>query len=599
MASTRTWRQLVPAAHARPVGLVLALTGAPLNAHDAQVVNLADWFVRSEDKLAIFAGLANIDWQADPAHNHGLLSKLLRGFAQHAASHLPASQVRAHFDAIQHVTDGDSLAEVCEQITRHASDDAWMQRAAKSLAVGSPTSAALSWEIWRRSRLLGLADVFRMEWTLSVQCCAHPDFREGVRALLVDKDNARAGRRPPWPRSAASGSTAILSSPPTPSTRWPTCNFGRARPHAAADGDGAAAPQETTSWQALHSLGWSNMGGPMALNLLRAGHTLHVLTCPPARCKPWSMPARTPPPAPPPPVAAADDAVISMLPASPHVKALYLGENGVLANARPGALLIDSSTIASHVAVEVAQPPRPKGLRMIDAPVSAAPPCRRRHADLYRRRRRCRPGGRPPAAGSHGQEYLSTRAAGAGQTAKICNNMLLGILMAGTAEALALGVANGLDPKVLSDIMSKSSGRNWALEVVNPWPGSWTTPGQPWLQRRLWLGFMLRIWAWRKRRPCTPRRHPAGAAARNLYQLHSQTARAGWIFPHRANDERQRPSPHRVELILHLPPSRPCVAQGARGLPRVTDGSGPAGDQEGSRRFFAWRTGLRLGGRAG
>ena len=172
------------------LGLFLALTGAPLNAHDAQVVNLADWFVRSEDKLAIFAGLANIDWQADPAHNHGLLSKLLRGFAQHAASHLPASQVRAHFDAIQHVTDGDSLAEVCEQITRHASDDAWMQRAAKSLAVGSPTSAALSWEIWRRSRLLGLADVFRMEWTLSVQCCAHPDFREGVRALLVDKDNA-------------------------------------------------------------------------------------------------------------------------------------------------------------------------------------------------------------------------------------------------------------------------------------------------------------------------------------------------------------------------------------------------------------------------
>lgn len=172
------------------LGLFLALTGAPLNAHDAHVVNLADWFVRSSDKLAIFAGLANVDWQADPTHNHAQLSKLLRGFARQADSHLPASQVRAHFDTIQHVTDGDSLAEVCEQITRHASDDAWMQRAAKSLAVGSPTSAALSWEIWQRSRLLGLADVFRMEWTLSVQCCAHPDFREGVRALLVDKDNA-------------------------------------------------------------------------------------------------------------------------------------------------------------------------------------------------------------------------------------------------------------------------------------------------------------------------------------------------------------------------------------------------------------------------
>ena len=60
---------------------------------------------------------------------------------------------------------------------------------------------------------------------------------------------------------------------------------------------------------------------------------------------------------------------------------------------------------------------------------------------------------------------------GAGQTAKICNNMLLGILMVGTSEAIALGVANGLDPKVLSEIMRRSSGGNWALEVYNPYPG--------------------------------------------------------------------------------------------------------------------------------
>ena len=59
---------------------------------------------------------------------------------------------------------------------------------------------------------------------------------------------------------------------------------------------------------------------------------------------------------------------------------------------------------------------------------------------------------------------------GAGQVAKICNNMLLGILMAGTAETINLGVKNGLDPKVLSDIMLQSSGRNWTLEVYNPYP---------------------------------------------------------------------------------------------------------------------------------
>ena len=170
------------------VGLFLALTGAPLNAHDARVVNLADWFVKSDDKLAIFAGLVTVPWAENPADNHGKLAKLLRGFAAQAESHLPASMVRAHFDTIQRVTDGDTLEEVSALIADHASDDVWMQRAAKALVVGSPTSAALSWELNRCARHLGLADVFRLEWTLSVQCCAHPDFPEGVRALLVDKD---------------------------------------------------------------------------------------------------------------------------------------------------------------------------------------------------------------------------------------------------------------------------------------------------------------------------------------------------------------------------------------------------------------------------
>ena len=70
-----------------------------------------------------------------------------------------------------------------------------------------------------------------------------------------------------------------------------------------------------------------------------------------------------------------------------------------------------------------------------------------------------------------GANIFHAGAVGAGQTAKICNNMLLGILMIGTSEAIALGVANGLDPKVLSEIMRRSSGGNWALEKYNPFPG--------------------------------------------------------------------------------------------------------------------------------
>ena len=70
-----------------------------------------------------------------------------------------------------------------------------------------------------------------------------------------------------------------------------------------------------------------------------------------------------------------------------------------------------------------------------------------------------------------GKNIFHAGSAGAGQVAKIANNMLLGIAMAGTAEALALGVANGLEPKVLSEIIAKSSGRTWAIELYNPWPG--------------------------------------------------------------------------------------------------------------------------------
>ncbi|MNT34878.1 3-hydroxyisobutyrate dehydrogenase [compost metagenome] len=76
-----------------------------------------------------------------------------------------------------------------------------------------------------------------------------------------------------------------------------------------------------------------------------------------------------------------------------------------------------------------------------------------------------------PVLEKMGANIFHAGAAGAGQTAKICNNMLLGILMIGTSEALALGVANGLDPKVLSEIMRRSSGGNWALEKYNPVPG--------------------------------------------------------------------------------------------------------------------------------
>jgi 3-hydroxyisobutyrate dehydrogenase len=218
-------------------------------------------------------------------------------------------------------------------------------------------------------------------------------------------------------------------------------------------------------------IGLGNMGGPMALNLLKAGHSLRVFDLVPQSVvrlvQAGAIAGRSP----------ADtvrdaDIVVTMLPASAHVSALYLGENGVLDAAKRGSLLIDSSTISPEITRQVATAATAKGFAMIDAPVSGGTGGASAGtltfivggelAALERAQ---------PVLHAMGKNIFHAGPSGAGQIAKICNNMLLGIQMVGTAEAINLGVSLGLDAKVLSDIMVKSSGRNWTLELYNPWPG--------------------------------------------------------------------------------------------------------------------------------
>ncbi|KQX92219.1 3-hydroxyisobutyrate dehydrogenase [Variovorax sp. Root473] len=221
-------------------------------------------------------------------------------------------------------------------------------------------------------------------------------------------------------------------------------------------------------------IGLGNMGGPMALNLHKAGHTLSAFDLSAEACKKFGAEGL--------PIAksaaetvAGAEVVISMLPASAHVEGLFLGgagKPGLLDSIQAGTLVIDSSTIAAATSRKVAEAAAAKGVAMIDAPVSGGTGGAIAGTltfmvggdtkDLERAR---------PVLEKMGANIFHAGAAGAGQTAKICNNMLLGILMIGTSEALALGVANGLDPKVLSEIMRRSSGGNWALEKYNPVPG--------------------------------------------------------------------------------------------------------------------------------
>jgi 3-hydroxyisobutyrate dehydrogenase len=218
-------------------------------------------------------------------------------------------------------------------------------------------------------------------------------------------------------------------------------------------------------------IGLGNMGGPMAANLAKAGHAVRVFDLVPdaiAHAVEAGAVAGT---------SAADtladaELVISMLPASRHVEGLYLGQDGILAKIPAGALVIDCSTIAPSTARKVAEAAAARGLQMLDAPVSGGTAGAAAGtltfivggaADALEKAR--------PFLQAMGKNIFHVGDSGAGQVAKLCNNMALGVIMAVTGEAIALGQAHGLDPKVLSQMMAVSTGRSWATEVCNPWPG--------------------------------------------------------------------------------------------------------------------------------
>jgi len=216
-------------------------------------------------------------------------------------------------------------------------------------------------------------------------------------------------------------------------------------------------------------IGLGNMGGPMAANLLKKGHqvtgfdlseaALNQLVAQGGKVATSALE-----------VAQGAEVVVSMLPSGKHVADLYT--EAFMANLQPNAILIDSSTIDAVTARVVAAAAVAKGHAMIDAPVSGGTAGAQAGtltfivggaASAFDRAK--------PILEAMGQNIFYAGESGAGQVAKICNNMLLAIHMIGTSEAINLGVRHGLDPKVLSEIMQKSSGRNWSLEVYNPYPG--------------------------------------------------------------------------------------------------------------------------------
>jgi enoyl-CoA hydratase/carnithine racemase len=180
-------------------GLFLGLTGAQCNASDVLFLGLADRFIAHNQQQAVLDALATAHWSAQVELNHATVGNLLRGFDRSGDGERPASNLRTHFDLIQQLTDAGDCATVVAQILACDSADAWLQRAQKTLRGGCPVTAMIVWEQIRRAKHLALAEIFRMELIIAVQCLRHPDFAEGVRALLIDKDGA-----PVWQHSAVS-----------------------------------------------------------------------------------------------------------------------------------------------------------------------------------------------------------------------------------------------------------------------------------------------------------------------------------------------------------------------------------------------------------
>ena len=220
-------------------------------------------------------------------------------------------------------------------------------------------------------------------------------------------------------------------------------------------------------------IGLGNMGGPMAKNLLKAGNEVTVFDLVPEACADLkNAGAEVADTA----LAATEGAeyVITMLPAGKHVRATYLGENsdGLLSQLDTSVTVLDCSTIDAETARDVGLAAKELGIGFMDCPVSGGVAAAAAgtlafmcggDAETFEKARLI--------LADMGKNIFHAGPAGAGQVAKGCNNMLLAIHMIGTAEALEMGARNGLDPKVLSEIMLASSGRNWSLEVYNPYPG--------------------------------------------------------------------------------------------------------------------------------
>ena len=218
-------------------------------------------------------------------------------------------------------------------------------------------------------------------------------------------------------------------------------------------------------------VGTGTMGQPMLSNLLKKGHGVVAYDVVEAALEGAVKRGASR-------AASAADAakqselVITMLPSSSHVEAAYLGPGGVLAGIAPGRLCIDMSTADPAASRRVAEAAKQRGVRFIDAPVSGGVP-RAEDGTLA-----IMVGGEArdveeakPVLACLGANVIHVGPVGAGEVAKICNNLIAGVAAVAVSEAFRIAEGFGVDAKILTDVISKSSGNTWVMEHGHPVPG--------------------------------------------------------------------------------------------------------------------------------